>query len=113
MVILAAPASAMDVQAFLTKAEALRKKGPLALFSSDLKLLKKQITADAAEIRKERLAAEAARRPPAFCPPAGGIKLTDKDIVHAMEAVPPTQRASTSTRTALRAYFGRRFPCRS
>lgn len=113
MLAAAAPASAMSVATFLAKAEALQKKGPLALFSSDLSLLKKQVTADAAEIRKERLAAEAARRPAAFCPPDGGIKLTDKDVVQAMEAVPSAQRASTDTKSALRAYFGRRFPCRS
>ncbi len=109
----AAPASAMSVQAFLIKAEALKKKGPLALFSSDMKLLRKQITGDALELRKERLAAQAAGRAVAFCPPAAGIKLTDRDIVAAMEAVPSTQRASIDTKIALRAYFGRRFPCGS
>lgn len=109
----AAPASAMTVQLFLEKAQTLQKRGPLALLSSDLSLLKKQVTADLTEIRKQRLAAEAARRPAGFCPPAGGVKMTDKDVVSAMEAVPPAQRASTSTMAALRAYFGRRFPCRS
>ena len=109
---IAEPASAMTVETFLVKAEALKKKGPLALFSGDMKLLRKQITADGAELRKERLAAEAARRPTAFCPPAGGIKMTDRDVVTAMEAVPPALRATTDTKAALRAYLGRRFPCR-
>ncbi len=112
LLVVAAPASAMSVQAFLTKAEALKKKGPLALFSSDMKLLKNQILADAGELRTERLAAAAAGRATAFCPPEGGIKLSDKDIVAAMEAVPPAQRASTHTKAALRTYFSRRFPCR-
>jgi hypothetical protein len=103
----------MSVQAFLTKAEALQKKGALALFSSDMKLLKRQMTADALDLRKERLAAEAAGRRGAFCPPPGGIKLSDKDVVAAMQAVPPAQRASTDTKAALRAYFSRRFPCRA
>lgn len=104
---------AMPVQTFLAKAEALKKKGPLALFSSDMKLLRNEITADALELRKERLAATAAGRPTAFCPPSGGIKMTDRDILAAMEAVPPARRASTDTRAALRAYFARRFPCRA
>ncbi len=108
----AAPASAMSVQMFLAKAEALQKKGPLALFSSDMKLLRKQITGDALKLRKERLAAQAAGRAAAFCPPKGGIKLTDRDIVAAMEAVPAAQRASTHTRIALRTDFSRRYPCR-
>ena len=104
-------AAAMPVSTFLTKAEALKRKGPLALFSGDMKLLRSQITADAVELRKERLAAAAAGRPTAFCPPSGGIKMTDKDVLSAMEAVPAAQRASTDTRTALRAYFARRYPC--
>lgn len=105
--------SAMPVQTFLAKAEALKKKGPLALFSGDMKLLRSEIAADALELRKERLATAAAGRPTAFCPPSGGIKLTDRDVLSAMEAVPVAQRASIDTRTALRAYFARRYPCRT
>ena len=106
-----ASASAMPVSTFLAKAEALQKKGPLAIFSKDLKLLKSEITADAAQIRAERLAAQAAGRRTAFCPPAGGVKLSDKDVLDAMTAVPPVQRARTDTREALRAYLARRHPC--
>ncbi|MDP9424384.1 MAG: hypothetical protein M3Q19_16405 [Pseudomonadota bacterium] len=107
----AAPASAMNVATFLMKAEAVNKKGPLALFSGDLKLLTNQVKADAAAIRAERLAAEAARKRPNHCPPAGGVKLSDKDVLAAMEAVPPTLRAQTNTKNALSAYLARRFPC--
>lgn len=112
LLVVAAPASAMDVQTFLTKAEALKKKGPLALFSSDVKLLTDQVKTDGAAIRAERLAAEAAGKPVNHCPPAGGVKLTDKDIVIAMEAVPAAERARTSTKQALAAYLARRFRCR-
>ena len=108
----AAPASAMSVAAFLTKAESLKKKGPLALFSGDLKLLANQIKADGASIRAERLAAKAAGKPTAFCPPEAGVKLTDKDVMAAMQAVPAPQRARTSTRDAMRALMVKRFPCR-
>ena len=108
-----APASAMPVSAFLAKAEALKKKGPLALFSSDIKLLTNQVKADAGALRTERLAAEGAGKRGAFCPPAGGVKLSDKDVMQAMEAVPPARRGQTSTKDALRAYMARRFPCRA
>ena len=107
----AANAQTMNVQIFLQKAEGLQKKGPMALFSSDLKLLTNQAKADFGAIRQERLAAKAAGQPMAFCPPAAGAKLTDKDIVGAMRAVPPAQRAGTSTRDALKAMMVRRYPC--
>jgi hypothetical protein len=40
------------------------------------------------------------------------VKLSDRDIMGAMQAVPAAQRATTTTKQALRAYFVRRFPCR-
>ena len=106
-----AAASAMPVSTFLNKANALKKKGPLAMFSGDLKLLMTQVKTDAGELRSERLAAKAAGTRPAFCPPEGGAKLTDKDILVAMEAVPAAQRMSTSTKDALKGYLARRHPC--
>lgn len=109
----AAPASAMTVEAFIAKAESLKKRGPLALFSGDLKLLTNQIRSDGASIRQERLAAKAAGKPTAFCPPESGVKLTDKDVMQAMQAVPDAQRPRTTTKDALRLYMARRFPCGS
>jgi hypothetical protein len=107
-----APVTAMPVSTFLGKVEALKRKGPLAIFSrAEIKRLGSQIQADGAELRKERLAAKAAGRPQAFCPPEGGVKMTDKDVLVAMEAVPPPQRARTSTKDAMRAYMAKRFPC--
>ena len=111
LLLAAAPASAMNVATFLAKAEALKKKGPLAMFSGDVKLLTNQVKADATAIRAERLAAEAAGKPPNHCPPAGGAKLNDKDVLAAMEAVPAAQRSRMSTKGALSVYLARRFPC--
>ena len=104
-------AAAMPVSTFLTKAEALQKKGALAMFSGDLKLLTRQVKADAAQIRAERLAARAAGKRTAFCPPEAGTKLTDKDVLTAMQAVPAAERARTTTKEALRAFLVRRHPC--
>lgn len=103
----------MPVATFLAKAEKLKAKGPLAIFSGDLKLLMKEIKADATQLRAERLAAQAAGRPMAFCPPAAGVKLTDKDVLLAMQQVPPAERARTDTKDALRAYLAQRHPCRT
>jgi len=107
----ATPAAAMPVSAFLAKADTLQKKGAMAVFSSDLKLLMNVVKQDFAQLRAERLAAKAAQRPAAFCPPEGGVKMTNKDIMDAMQAVPASSRPSTDTRDALRSYMARRFPC--
>ncbi len=109
----AAPAPTMSVATMLAKAEALKKKGPLALFSGDLKVLTQQVKADALSIRDERRAAAAAGKRLNHCPPEAGVKLSDKDVLVAMHAVPPAERARTSTRSALKAYLARRFPCRT
>jgi len=106
-----AAATAMPVSTFLAKADKVQKKGPLAMFSGDLKLLMGQIKTDAAQLRAENKAAEAAGRPKAYCTAPGGVKMSNRDILSAMHAVPPAQRARTSTKDALRAYFARRFPC--
>jgi hypothetical protein len=108
---LASGAAAMPVSTFLDKADRLQKKGPLALMSSDFKLLTNQIKADAAQLRAENKAAEAAGRRKAYCTPPGGVKLSNRDILVAMNAVPVPQRATTQTKDAMRAYFARRFPC--
>ena len=49
-------AHAMDIQTFLTKADALKAKGMMALFSSDYKLLKSEIQTQSESLRSERLA---------------------------------------------------------
>jgi hypothetical protein len=101
----------MPVSTFLAKADKLQSKGPLAMFSGDLKLLMGQIKTDAAQLRAENRAAEAAGKPKAYCTAPGGVRMSNRDILSAMNAIPPAQRARTSTKDALRGYFARRFPC--
>jgi hypothetical protein len=112
--LLAAPAAAqaMPVSTFLAKAHALQAKGPLALLSEDLTLLTNEIKANATEIKAENQAAEKAGKRKTYCTPAGGVAMTQNDILAAMEAVPPAKRRSTSTKDALRAHLARHYPCR-
>jgi hypothetical protein len=104
-------AYAMDVATFLTKADALEKKGMLALLSSDLTLLKTEVQNAATALRAERIAAEKAGRKRTYCN-TGNVALSEKDILAAMRAVPPARRRSTQVKDALRTYMVRRFPCR-
>ena len=104
-------AQAMDVATFLAKADALQKKGMLALMSSDYKLLKAEIESNALALRAERLAAQRAHRRPAYCPPAKQ-SLNSSEILAAFRTVPVAQRARTPVKDALRALLVRKYPCR-
>jgi opacity protein-like surface antigen len=108
----AGAAQAMDVATFLAKAEALQKQGMMALMSSDYKLLKSEIETQAAALRAERLAAQKARRKPAYCPPAEQA-LTSNEILAAFRTIPAAKRPRLQVRDALRALMARKYPCRS
>jgi hypothetical protein len=104
-------ANAMDVATFLAKADALQKKGMMALMSSDYKLLKNEIVANSQLLRTERLAAERAHRKPAYCPPAkSGLK--SDEILAAFRTIPAAQRPRIPVKDALRALLARKYPCR-
>ena len=104
-------AQAMDVATFLAKADALQKKGMLALMSSDYKLLKNEIVAQSKLHRQERLAAERAGRRPAYCPPAKS-GLNSDEILAAFRSIPAAQRPRIDVKDALRALLARKYPCR-
>jgi hypothetical protein len=109
----AAPAGAqsMPLPTFLSKATALQKKGPMALFSGDLKVLKREIQASAGSIRAERLAAVKAGRRPPFCPPEKGGALDSDELLRHLRAVPTAQQARMTTRDGLRSLLVRKYPC--
>jgi hypothetical protein len=102
---------AMDVATFVTKADALEKKGVRALFSSDYRLLKKEVETAAEQLRMERTAASKANRPMAYCPPPKS-GLTPAEILTHFRAIPPAQRGRTQVKDGLRTLLGRKFPCR-
>ena len=105
-------ASAMPVSIFLQKANALRAKGPLAAFSSDVGLLKRQVQQDGEQLKAENKALEAAGKRKHYCAPEGSA-LTLKDLMAAVNAVPVPERSRTSTKEAFRNYIALRHPCRS
>ena len=102
----------MDVATFLGKADALQKKGMLALMSSDYKLLKNEIVAQSQLLRAERLAAEKAGRKPAYCP-TGKSDLTSGEVLAAFRTIPAPQRPRIQVKDALRALLARKYPCRA
>ncbi|MBA3678293.1 MAG: hypothetical protein H0W74_12985 [Sphingosinicella sp.] len=102
----------MPLNQFLVRATALEKKGPLALLSSDMNLLKKEITESAKALRAERLAARAAGKKPAYCPPekSGGVGV--EEILGHLRSIPEPQRARMSSKDGFKSLLVRKYPCR-
>ena len=114
LALVSAPAlagEAMSVTTFLTKAESLKKKGALALFSGELKLLTDQVKADSVALRSENDALAKAGKAKSYCAPEGFGMDQDK-VLEAMRAAPAAHRNTMSTKDALRAYLAARHPCR-
>lgn len=111
LIALPAALHAMTVAVFLEKAEALKSRGALALFSSDLRLLKGEVQTAAAAVRAERLAAERAGRRPAFCPPGGLGRFDSDELLRHFHAIAPAQRARMDVRDGVRSLLVRKYPC--
>jgi hypothetical protein len=101
----------MNAEAFYQRATALQKKGPLALFSGDLKLLMNEGRAAGAKARTNRLAAIAAHQKPRYCPPNGAVKMSNKDFMDGLSAIPQRDRARIDITEATTRILVRRFPC--
>jgi len=108
---LAAPAqAAMTVAEFIAKANSLSAKGPMAIFSSDLGLLKREMTGVAQQLKAEGERRRAAGLPPRACPPKGA-KMGPSELMAAMNAIPPADRGISLKDGFVRA-MSTRFPCR-
>ena len=106
--LMAAPGD-MNVAAFLARADALRAKGPMALFSSDFKLLKSEGEA-AGEAYRSRLNAERAAGRPSSCPPKGA-KVSSEKLLAFLRTYPEAHRPRTSMKQAIGDFFARNYPC--
>jgi hypothetical protein len=104
-------AGAMPVSIFLQKADALQAKGMMALFSSDYKLLEAEVVRASQQLRDERIAAKAAGRRPAYCPPEGKGGLGSNEILKAFHTIPAEKQPRTDVKDALRALLARKYPC--
>ena len=105
-----ASAEAMNVAEFLQKAAVLEKKGMMALFSSDLKILKKEVQTAGSQLRAERLSVAKAGRKPSFCPPEK-TDLTAEEILAHLKAIPVPQRPGMQVKDGLRGLLVRKYPC--
>lgn len=111
LIALPAAAQAMDIATFLRKADALEKKGMTAMFSSDFKLLKKEVETASLALRAERLAAPKAGRRSAYCPPPKSGLNSDEIIAH-FRALPAAARPRMQVKEGLLGLLVRKYPCR-
>lgn len=110
---LAMPAQAagdMMAATFLAKAEALLAKGPMALFSSDVGLLKREAAA-ARSAYLGQLRAERVRGAPSSCPP-DRVDISQSMMMAQLRSYTPAQRTATPMRTVMADLYKRNWPCR-
>lgn len=99
----------MPVAVFMAKAEALQAKGAMAFFSSDVGLLKAEVTGSAQAFRRQ-LKAEVVGGKPSACPPEHAA-LTSDDILAHMRAYPAAARPRIPVSQAIADLFRKSVPC--
>ncbi|WP_375427348.1 hypothetical protein [uncultured Sphingomonas sp.] len=100
----------MTVGEFIAKANGLRSKGPMSVFSGELGLLRREMTGVAQQLKAEGDQRRAAGLPPRACPPKG-VKIGSTELMSAMNAIPPAERGISLKDGFVRA-MAMRFPCR-
>ena len=109
----AASAQAMNAEAFFQKATALTKKGPLALFSSDLKPLMREGQAAGRNAGLARRAALKAGTRPRYCPPAEVKGMDSKDFLTRLGRIAPAERRRIDMTEATNRILAGKYPCPS
>lgn len=108
----AAPAQSMNAERFLQRAEALKKKGPLALFSGrEIKALTNEGKAAGDAARRQRLATVKAGGKPRYCPPAGPQKMGSDEFMKRLGAIPRAERSRIDMAEAMTRILTAKFPC--
>lgn len=108
----AASAQSMNAQVFYERATALQKKGMMALFSGDIKVLMNEGKAAGGRAREQRLAAIAAGRKPRYCPPADVQGMDSNEYVKRLGAIPAQDRAHIDMTEATNRILAAKYPCR-
>jgi hypothetical protein len=104
-------AQSMPVSQFLAKAEALKEKGAMALFSGDVAKLKAEVVNSGKELRTEQVAARKAGRKPATCmPEQGKASVGSNEVLAHFRSIPPAQRSMT-VKAAFAGLMRKKYPC--
>lgn len=112
--LLAAPlapahAQTMSVSTFLAKADALQKKGPLALLSGDVKRLKAEVVNSGKQLRAEQKAVQRVGGKPLTCMP-DKASISSNELLAHLRAIPPAQR-DMPIKAAFAGLMRKKYPC--
>jgi hypothetical protein len=112
----AAQATSLSVADLLAKADSLQRKGVLAMFSSDVGLIKAEAKLDLDAFGAELIAATKAHRALPACPPKLGdafkFTFTSDEVLQFYRSIPP-QRRSMSSKDGFAAFMAKKYPCGS
>ena len=104
----------MNAEEFHRRATALKKKGPMALFSrGEIKALMHEGQAAGTRSREQRLAAVKAGHKPRYCPPPGPGSMNSDEYMKRLSAIPQAQRARIDMTEATTRILAGKFPCRA
>lgn len=109
----ASSAQTMNSDVFYNKALALKKKGPMALFSGDLKPLMREGQAAGKAASATRKAALAAGRTPRYCPPAEVNGMSQTEFMERLGRIPAPERRQIDIGEATNRLLARKFPCKT
>jgi hypothetical protein len=105
----ATAAYAMTAETFYVKGSALKQKGIGALFSSDLKLLQKEMGIASKSVRSENETAKVAGHP-IYCPPGKG-KMSAEQVLAEFGKIPQAHRQEVTVRQAWKEILIKKYPC--
>lgn len=107
----AALAQTMNADAFHKRAQALKKKGAMAIFSrGEIKVLTTEAQAAAKRAREQRLATLKAGGKPRSCPPEGS-RMGSDEFMERLAAIPPADRARIDMTEATIRILATKYPC--
>jgi len=107
----AASAQSMNAENFFQKAAALQRKGMMAMFSSDVKLLMKEAKIAGETARAQRLATQKSGGKPRYCPPPGSQRLGSDEFIQRLGAIPRVDRLKINMLEAMIRILAVKFPC--
>ena len=102
----------MNGQVLLERGVKAKKQGAMALFSSEAKQLRREVSAaiDAAKAQAER--DRSAGRTPRFCLPAKGGSMGADELIRRVQAIPESDRRRIDSTEVMTRVFASKFPCR-
>ena len=100
----------MRAQTFLRRADNLLRRGPFAIFSSDLKHLQAEAEGAGDELHREHVGNATMGRPD-YCPPNGKL-LGPEELITGLHRIPDADLAQMDIKQAMHAILLRNYPCK-